>query len=224
MAANRSPPMWETSQVSRGAARERAAQSGRPRSAQHASWRPWVQASRSGSVRRSQPGERPAPSPVRSWSSSSSTASSSMHSSQGCLLWTCAAKHRDRSGDRSAGTSGEERPDAVVLLELAQHPLHRLGQAAVPHGVDAPGARTLDDQERPHGGRGALLRLAVVQAGRRAAERGPGAAHPPVTRRSAADPRGPVGGPPRAGSRRRATFPARPPGTTHGPGPARAPE
>ena len=57
--ANRSPPMCETSQVSSGCAAASAAATGRPRSAQHASCRPWVHTAKSGSSCRLQPG-RPA--------------------------------------------------------------------------------------------------------------------------------------------------------------------
>ena len=45
--ANRSPPMCETSQVSSGWAWSSARATGRPRSAQQASWRPLVQTQKS---------------------------------------------------------------------------------------------------------------------------------------------------------------------------------
>ena len=69
--ANRSPPTWDTSQTAAACGPAASARAtGRPSSAQQASWRPWVHTARTGaSSRRRARATRPAPSAARSRSS-----------------------------------------------------------------------------------------------------------------------------------------------------------
>ena len=73
LAANRSPPMCETSQVCSGCAASSAAATGRPRSAQQASCLPWVQTQNSEPSVGARPMDRPRPRAARSRSSTSWT-------------------------------------------------------------------------------------------------------------------------------------------------------
>ena len=145
LAANRSPPMWEISQVSAGCEAVRAAATGRPRSAQQASCRPWVQTPKSGPSTRGQ-----------SWR---------LATRDGIEVESVTAPRAPRTWRRAAAGwrgKGEEdvelratvramvpaRQQHLDVLVGGQVGLDRVGQPAVLRGTGPPRSVVLDQQER----------------------------------------------------------------------------
>jgi hypothetical protein len=99
--------MCETSQVCSGRCACSAAATGRPRSAQHTSCRPWVQTRNSGESCAVRPGDRPRPSWSRSRSNREAGSSTVQVSSQGSCTAAKAAN--------TVSSPGLERPCRRII-------------------------------------------------------------------------------------------------------------
>ena len=212
LAANRSPPMWEISQVSAGCEAVSAAATGRPFSAQQASCRPCVQTPNNGPSIRGQSGASP-----RAMASRSSRSQLF-----GILVGGHEQQAESRKGEehpvlRSAvGPVVATRQQDLDVLVRRQVGLDRVRQPAVTRGAGTPGPVVLDQEERGHMGGGPGQVLEAPLGGRGAAELATGRTTvvPPVI-----PPVIPVSGRPREDPHGSGvgTAPARTPG--RGPGP-----
>ena len=143
LAANRSPPMWEISQVSAGCEAVSAAATGRPRSAQQASCRPWVQTPKSGPSIRGQSGASPRDTASRSICARSSSVSN-VEVSSSRLAGKAEEDVELRATVRAMVPARQQHLDVPVRGQVG---LDRVGQPAVLRGTRSPGSVVLDQQE-----------------------------------------------------------------------------
>ena len=156
MPANRSPPMWETSQVSSGYAAESVAAIGRPCSAQQASCLPWVQTSSERLVGRHQAGRAAGAErleveaeqvlgAVEDGGLQPAHVDARVEPGPGGVHAEAAARCAPvEAPDEQGSHPCAGRGGAETLLDRGREP-------AVADGVHAPGPGVLDQQEGPDG-------------------------------------------------------------------------